>query len=238
MPYQHLNLCDRKVINKMLGKGKSIRKIAKYIGCNPSTISREIKRNRDIYWYRPSTAHEKYKQRRKNSKHRIIDKNNKLRVYIINELKIGKSPDIIAGRLKLTHMNFSDMQISHETIYSWIYLQAKKNHNLYKYLPRGVKKRNRRMNKKKSRIKIPNRVSIHTRSNEIEKRNSIGHWEGDTITGKGHQGYIATLVERKSFFLAAGLMKNKRPYTCNRSILEAFGEIQNTLIQWFRVLSS
>jgi IS30 family transposase len=82
MPYEHLNLCERKVINKMLIKSKSIRAIAKYMDRSPSTILREIKRNKDKYWYHPGHAHDKYIERRKNSKTRIIDLNKALHKHI------------------------------------------------------------------------------------------------------------------------------------------------------------
>lgn len=231
MPYVQLNLCDRKVIKKMLSEDKSIRAIARYIGRHPSTIIREIKRNKDDYWYHPVHAHEKYTKRRKESKVRIIDRNHEIREYITQQLKDRKSPDVISGRLQLTHKNRPDMQISHESIYSWIYRQAEKGDAIYKYLHRGVKKRHRRLNIKRSRIQIPDRISIHARPRSMENRRWKGHWEGDTITGKNHQGYIATLVERKSYFLAAGFMSDKRPETCNRSILEAFGDIHNKSIK-------
>lgn len=211
--------------------GKSLRTIASYIGCNPSTISREIRRNKETYWYHPIHAHEKFIQRRKDSKKRKIDINSDLRAHITCELKDGKSPDSISGRLRLVHKNRSDMQVSHEAIYTWVYAQATQGNELYKYLPRGIRKRCRRFNKKRSRMQIPDRKSIHSRPQSIETRQRKGHWEGDTITGKGHQGYIATLVERKSFFLVAGLMSDKRPYTCNRAILEAFGDIHNKSIK-------
>lgn len=119
------------------------------------------------------------------------------------------------------------MRISYESIYTWIYLKATQRDDLYTYLARGVKKRQRRLNTRGSRIQIPDRISIHSRPKSVENRNRIDHWEGDTITGKGDQGYITTLVERKTLFLAAGLMINKEPATCNRAILEAYANIPN-----------
>lgn len=231
MPYEHLNLCDRKVIKKMMGEDKSIRGIARYMGRHPSTIIREIKRNKSKYWYHPIHAHETYINPRKNSKIRTIDISNDLREHIEEALKEGNAPDVISGRLRITHKSRSDMQVSHETIYSWIYEQAKKGDNLYKYLPRGVRKRQKRFTKRRSRVQIPDRISIHSRPQTVECRRWKGHWEGDTITGKGHQGYIATLVERKSYYLVAGLMTDKRAETCNRAILEAFGDIENRYIK-------
>lgn len=231
MSYEHLNSCERKVIKKMLDMQKSIREIARYTGRAPSTISREIARNRDLYWYHPHHAHEHAVQRRKQAYKRILDRNEPLREHVIRELKEGKSPDSIAGRLTLTHADNPAMQISHESIYQWTYEQARKGNDLYKYLPRGVRKRQRRMNKKLSRVQIPNRTSIHCRPDSVSRRRYKGHWEGDTIHGKGHSGYIVTLVERKSYLLAAGIMRDKTPESCNRALLEALGEIDNSEIR-------
>jgi transposase, IS30 family len=231
MSYEHLNQCDRKVIKNLLSKNKSFREIARYIGRDPSTISREIKKNKGKYWYHPIQAHEKYTNRRKTVKVRKLESNTELKDHVVKALKAGNSPDAISGRLKLIHRNSPGMQISHESIYTWIYLKAAMGVDLYKYLPRGVKKRHRRLNKRRSRIQIPDKISIHTRPKAVENRRQTGHWEGDTITGKGHQGYIATLVERKTRFLAAGLMTDKQSTTCNRAIFEAFGNIPNKSIK-------
>ncbi len=228
MSYEQLNEAERKVIKKKLVEGKSLREIGRFLSRAPSTIKRELDRNRSSFWYNPHEAQKKAESRKKNAKKRLIDTNPELKEYILNELKDRKSPDIIAGRLKLMK---STMRVSHETIYQWIYEQITKGSDVYKYLVRGAKKRRKRANRRHSRCKIPNRVSIHDRPEEIEQRQTMGHWEGDTVVGKGRSGYIATLVERKSYYLAASLMENKKPETCNRAILEAFGDIENELIK-------
>jgi transposase, IS30 family len=231
MSYEQLNLYDRKLIKKKLVQQKSFRNIALKMGRSPSTICTEIKRNKGKYWYNPYDAQKKYEQRRKDSKLKLIDKNSKLRKHIIKELKDGNSPDVISGRLKLTYKKYPSMQISHESIYLWVYDQVLHGSNLHNYLARGVKKRNKRLNKRKSRIRIPDRTSIHERPESVESRKYKGHWEGDTIVGKGHSGYIATVVERKSYFLVAGIMSDKKPESCNRAILEGFSEVSNKYIR-------
>ena len=231
MPYEHLTLSDRKVIKKMLSEDKSLREIARYTGRHPSTISREIKRNKGALWYHPIHAQEKYVNRREEAKVRKLERNTELQNHVVELLKKGHSPDAISGRLKLTHRKLPDMQISHESIYTWIYSKAATGDDLYEHLARGIKKRHRRLNKQHSRIQIPDRISIHSRPKSIENRCRLGHWEGDTILGKGQRGCIATLVERKTLFLAAGFMRNKEAETCNRAILEAYGNIPNKAIK-------
>ncbi len=228
MPYEQLNEAERKVIKNLLRNKKSFREIGRVLTRSASTIKRELDRNKGKYWYNPHEAQRKAEGRRKNAKKRTIDSNSELRQFILDELEDQKSPDAIAGRLKLTQ---SAMRISHEAIYQWIYEQTIKGNNVFKYLPRGIKKRRRRANIRYSRCQIPNRISIHKRPEEIEKREVMGHWEGDTIVGSGQSGYIATMVERKSYYLVAALMENKKPETCNRAILEAFGSIENERIE-------
>jgi IS30 family transposase len=229
MPYAHVNLTEREVIKKMRDDGKSFRAIAEILGRAPSTISREYRRNSDKWrWYRPKFADNKSKIRRKESKQRKLDKYPELKALILYWLKNGISPDVIAGRLRWL---LGESIISHESIYTWVYKEAEEGNDFYKFLPRSVKKRHNRLKTNKNRLKIPNRVSIHDRPEEIEDRKTFGHWEGDTVVGKGQSGYIATVVERKTRLLASGFMKDKRADTCNRAILEAFAYIPNSNIK-------
>jgi len=228
MSYKHLTLSDREVIKKLVKNDYSYEKIAKLLGVHKSTVSRELARNRGPYWYQSYQAHELCCQRRKQSKKRKIDASPELKDYIIDHLEDSWSPDIISGRMKKLFKGNEIMKISHEAIYLWIYAQED---DLYRHLSRGIPKRQRRTVKNKRRIQIPDRKSIHDRPASVETRKQIGHWEGDTIVGKKSKGYIATMAERKSKLLAAALMLNKRPETCNRSILEAFGDISNNSIK-------
>ena len=230
MSHKHLTFEDRVVIKKLYSLGYNFNKIAQEIGFNKSTISRELRRNFTI-WYHPFQAHNLYLQRKKDSCKRKIDKYSELKKEIIERLKKRHSPEQIAGRIKIDFPESSFMRISHEAIYQWIYSLAAKGDESYKQLRRTVKKRQRRINKKASRLRIPDRKSIHKRPSEIEARNTFGHWEGDTIIGKGHSGCIATMVERNTLFLAAGAMPDKRPSSLNRATLESFGNISNDNIK-------
>src|SRR5215469_5958504 len=122
MSYSHIDLTERIVIKKNIENGKSLRESARLLGRSPSSISRELKRNFGEYWYRPKDADEKSKIRRKESKHRKLDKNEDLRNYVLQKLKDGFSPDSIAGRSKLEGLK--TMLISHESIYTWLYKEA------------------------------------------------------------------------------------------------------------------
>jgi IS30 family transposase len=229
MSYRHIGLDERYVIYKNIINGKSLRTIAELLDRSPSSISRELKRNSIKYWYRPGEANDKSKIRRKESKQRKLDKNEDLRDFILGKLKDGFSPDSIAGRIKLEGLKA--MSISHESIYTWLYKEARNGGKYHEYLLGQRKKRQNRLKTDKNRLKIPNRTSIGKRPAEIEGRKTFGHWEGDTIAGAAASGYIVTAVERKDRFLAAGLMKNKRSETCNRAFCEAFADISNSNIE-------
>lgn len=163
-------------------------------------------------------------------------KNKKIFGYVMEKLHDGWSPEQIAGRLKnVDHPDDPSWHICHETIYQYIYkekseytklgmhqnYQKDKRKNtgvsiitvtdhiqpLWEYLRRKQKKRRKRGGRKVQRVRIPDRVSIHERPKEIDKRNVFGHWEGDSIVGKGHTNGIHTEYERVSSYLRFEPMK-------------------------------
>jgi len=147
MPYSHLRLDERKAIKKMMIEKKSIRQIGAMLGRNPSTISRELRRNSGEHWYRPVDAHQIFLERRKSSKASKIEKNQELKNYILKRLESGHSPDSIAGRLKIVYGKNDLMAISHESIYRWIYKDAQSGGKFYENLIRRNRKRHKRLNK-------------------------------------------------------------------------------------------
>lgn len=154
-------------------------------------------------------------------------KNKRVYAYVFKHLRQGWSPEQIAGRLKLKYPNDPDWHICHETIYQFIYKkktdltkaelilqgaldkrkinQAKSlvtvtdnDRPLYEYLRRKQVRRRKRLGRKSKRVRIPDRVSIHDRPHVIDKRNQFGHWEGDSLVGKGHRHGLHTEYERVS----------------------------------------
>jgi IS30 family transposase len=124
---------------------------------------------------------------------------------VVDKLRSGWSPEQIAGRLPKDH---SDKSIHWETIYRLVYSDQGKHKGLYEYLPRKHKKRAKKYGRTVRRSRIPDRVSIHERPKEVEKRSTFGHWEGDSVVGKWHKSGIHTQVERKTRFIAAKLIKD------------------------------
>jgi IS30 family transposase len=220
--YNRLTINEREKILLFRGKGLSIRNIAKYLNRQPSTISREL--NRKSEDYSPTKANNRAKRKRKNSrlgKMKILN-NPKLYNYIFNKLEDGWSPEQITGRLKID----LDINIIHETIYTFIYSYGGRKHGLHKLFKRHHQTRRARntgINKK--RTKRPNRIDISLRPKEVETRKIVGHWEGDTIIGKGHQASIVTLVERKTKYLIADLLDSQEASKTSKSIIKSLKKI-------------
>lgn len=198
--YRNLTKTERILIAQWVDKGKSNKWVAKSLRRSVSTIGREIKRNSfKARVYEPLYAHSKAGRRKQNAynaKHPL--KSPKLYSYVIDNLRGGWSPEQIAGRIKLTYPKDPSWHICHETIYNYIYSVKGKDKTYWEYLRRKQKKRKKQTGRSVHRIRIPDRISIHIRPKEVEKRKQIGHWEGDSIVGKGHANGLHTEYERVS----------------------------------------
>jgi IS30 family transposase len=191
--YSQLTSEERYYIWIGLKKGDSIRQIARDIGRSHTTISREITRNTGKKGYRHQQAQNKAIARHKH-KQKAIKMDDALKSIVTACLMQDWSPEQISGWLKKTR----GINLHHETIYRFILSDKKHNGLLYKHLRHQGKKYRKRYGHPNNRTGIPNRVDIDERSEKINNREEFGHWEADTIIGKGHQGAIVTLDERIS----------------------------------------
>ncbi len=229
MPYTHLTENERYVISHLTCAGFSLRKIARKINRHHTTVSRELERNDDpvykdtVYWY-DWTHPEALKRRRKARHHRRLS-NPRLVKYVRRKLRDDWSPEIIAEKLKIDFPNDTQMRVTHETIYRWIYSDAKSGGTLYRHLRRRRKKRRKQKRYGSGRRFIPGRVSISERPAIVETRQRLGDWEGDTIEGKKSTGYMATHVERKSRYLIATKLVNKKAESLTLKSIKAFWRI-------------
>jgi transposase, IS30 family len=208
-----LGQTERDLLAQWKLEGHSNGECARRLGRHESTIGREFKRNQhrtkfDVF-YEPLSAHAKAKKRQTRAweaKHPL--KNKKVFEYVINKLKTGWSPEQISGRLKhIEYPNNPDWHICAETIYQFIYRPCQKHHKYYEYLRRGHKKRRAKSGRKVHRSRIPDRVSIHQRPIVVDRRKQPGHWEGDTVVGKGRDHGLHTAYERVSSYLRFALME-------------------------------
>lgn len=191
---------ERDEIVLLKGRGFSVREIARRLGREHSTILREIKRNRFGEHYVAIHAQKVWEERKSQAGRRHPLKDSNTYSYVFEKLIEGWSPEQIAGRLKLEK---EKRTICHETIYRFVYSKEEKDQKLWEYLPRKQKRRRRYYGKKSQRLRIPDRVSIHLRPDIVNRRLEFGHWEGDTVEGKGKQDGIHTEVERISRFFMA-----------------------------------
>ena len=202
-----LSQTERSLLARWKEEGLSNKECARRLVRHPSTIGRELKRNRfeknllgEII-YEPLHAQwktEERKQRAWRAKHPL--KNKDVYAFVREKLHDGWSPEQIAGRLRLLHPDDKHWQITHETIYQFIYHQDNKEDELWEYLRRKQKKRRKQKGRKVHRARIPDRVSIHQRPEAINQRLEFGHWEGDSLIGRRRQNGLHTAYERLTSF--------------------------------------
>ena len=198
-----LSLREREEIGFQLARGQGIRRIAAALGRAPSTISREVARNRVFDRYVPSLAQEQTWTRARRSRPRKLD-GLALRGQVVSMLTERFSPEQVAGRLRLEHPENREMQVSHETIYQALYVQGRGSLRLEVATALRSGRARRRPQKPDSPKagRLPGMVMISDRPAEIEDRAVPGHWEGDLIIGStSTRSAIGTLVERTSGFL-------------------------------------
>lgn len=201
MSYSQLTQIQRYQIYALKKTGCNQTQIAKNVGVDKSTISRELRRNEGQRGYRPKQAQRKAETRRNKAHCRITHK----QWFLVKGLiKLKWSPEEISGWLK----KYFQIQISHEWIYQYIWKDKKQGGELHEHL-RCQKKYRKRGQTGEKRGKIPNQTSIEERPAIVETRERLGDWEGDTIVGKGKQGAIVTLVDRKSRLLKMGLVAQR-----------------------------
>lgn len=199
-----LTVAEREEIARGLAVGSSIRQLARELGRAPSTICREVSRNGGARRYRPSLAEERASMRALRPKPCRLASYPELCALVADRLENRWSPQQVSGWLKATHPGRREMQLSHETIYRSLFVQARgvlKKELLAHLRSRRVMRRGKMATTAgQTRGQIIGAVSIRERPAEIEDRAVPGHWEGDLLSG-ARNSHIATLVERRSRFV-------------------------------------
>ena len=204
MLYNQLTKVERNQIYVLLQEDVSLCRIAEILGRSPSTISREICRNRGQRGYRPKQAERWAQERRKTP--RSVKMTPEVVTYIEEKLRKEYSPE----QISCTMRGSVGDKVSHERIYQHIWRDKKQGGDLYRKLRiAGEKKRRKRYGKKDWRGKIPNRVDIDQRPAIVEEKTRIGDWEADLVSGTRHRGFLVTLVERRSKYTLIGHVKQK-----------------------------
>jgi transposase, IS30 family len=202
---KRLTLAEREDIAYLRGHHLGVRQIAAWIGRDPATVSRELRRNSSPSprRYRPLQAHIAARERARRSQPRKLVAGSVLRAEVAAGLRAGWSPGQIAGRLKRDHPDQPELQVSHETIYQALFVQGKGSlrAEVATALRCGRARRRRpRSRATEARGKIAGMINISQRPAEADDRAIPGHWEGDLIIGADSASAVATLAERASRF--------------------------------------
>lgn len=223
----HLSFHERVVISQLRRSGESQKNIAATLGRSPSTISRELRRNRSAKsGYLPHQAHQVACQRMKQPS--VVSKLEDPILYqaVVEKLKLNYSPEQISGTLK---REAKGLRISHQTIYRFLY-QLARNHPFRRAMRRGGR-RNRKQKPGFITRQREDRTSIHQRPRHVEKRKSIGHWEMDLMTCHNHSGYLVSAVERMTGYTLIGRVPSKHSAGVMKRIIQMFQSIDPSKIK-------
>jgi transposase, IS30 family len=191
---QHLTLAERGVLYRLKKDGNAQQKIAELMGRHPSTISRELKRNRGRRGYCPQEAQCLAAARRQVCRRSAKLEDPEVHDDVEQKLKQLWSPDQIAGRLRARFPRQPGRWLSRQAIYDWINRRAPQWKSHLRRQGRPVQRRG----------KLRDIVRIDDRPDVINRRRRYGDWEGDTIVGKGRRSALVSLVERKSGYTRIG----------------------------------
>ncbi|MGF1770295.1 IS30 family transposase [Enterovibrio makurazakiensis] len=217
MNYQQITENERYMLSVLRKQGCTVASIAKLLGRHRSTIYREVQRN--ACWvtdgaYRPSKAQRRTVARRRRSR-RNTQMTEAIYALVRHYLRLDWSPEQIVGHLNRKGLHY----ISHESIYQYIWRDKAKGGLLWQHLRCAPKQRRKRYSAYDSRGRIAAKKHISERPHDVENRNSQGHWEIDTVMGKGSLHCLVTLVERKTGYTVIGHLNNKTTRELNRRVI-------------------
>lgn len=229
MSYTHITLIQRNELASLKRANVKINKIAEILNKHPSTIYRELKRNKvknkSGYDARIAKENTINKRIEANQRFRKIDNNPWLQKYILSKTKKYWSPEQISGRLKKIYPNDEDKQIGKDSVYKFIYEKYPK---FVKYFrcQKGKYRRRRGTRIREKQREAQKKIRIDKRPDVINKRKRIGDWEGDTIVGlKTKSAVLLTTNERLSGYVMIDKLKNKRAELVKDKTIERFKKI-------------
>jgi IS30 family transposase len=227
-----LTLAEREEISRGIARDLSLRAIATQLGRAPSTISREVNRNGGLQHYRASKADEAAWDRAHRPKPCKLVSEPVLGRLVARKLRLHWSPEQIAGWLKRIYPAHENRQVSHETIYKSLFIQArgalKKELQQHLRSQRAIRRSRHSSQKGDGRGQIKDMVSIRERPAAVEDRAVPGHWEGDLLIGTNNS-QIATLVERHSRYLMLAKVPNKNTETVINALIRQAHKLPSEL---------
>mgnify|MGYP001602305279 CR=1 FL=1 len=236
MQYHHFTVLEREKIQEMLWEKKSLRSIAKELHRSPSSVSREIERNKspELGRYTPRAANERAELNCHNRGREERLKNDIVRAYVVKHLKLGWSPEQVAGTIRTA----IGETISHEAIYQYVYAQVhrggygylkKGGEDLRQYLPLRRKRRMPKGMRKVHRILKGPLPAIEDRPLEVELRTRIGDWEDDLVVSRATTDALKTLNDRVSGIVFITRVLDHTMSETNRVIQERLQSLPRSL---------
>lgn len=225
MKYQHFTIEEREKVQELLWQKASIRTIARVLHRSPSSVSRELRRNKppERNRYTPRLAHERALTHRTRRGREERLKNDALRGYVARQMKLGWSPEQIAATAKES----IGISISHEAIYQYVYAQVYRKgygylkpgkEDLRPYLALHRKRRTKKGLRKSYRIQKGLLPSIDNRPKEADTRRVIGHWEDDCIVSRASLDRLKTVNERVSGIVFIAKIKDGTMEKTNQAV--------------------
>jgi transposase, IS30 family len=217
MCYRQIAPQERYAIALGRRAGRSLAAIARELGRHRSTLSREVRRNRSRRdgGYRPVIA-QRQAQNRRHLGHRRWRFSVADWTRILTRLSQRWSPEQIAGRLRAQ----GRLQISHETIYRFIWLNHRRGGDLWRFLRCAQKQNRKRYGSYERRGRLAGKRPLATRPDIVAARSRVGDWEIDTIAGAGTKDCVLSLVERKTGYLLLGKLRNRTAATIRRRAIQ------------------
>ena len=207
-----LSLAEREEISRGVAAGLSLRSIAGGLGRAASTVSRELRRNGGHRRYRAAAADKRAWDRALRPKPCKLASHDQLRQLVAARLEQNWSPEQIAGWLRHTYPDNEACQVSHETIYRSLFVQArgvlKKELQAHLRSGRAIRRSRHATSKGGGRGSLVDAISIRERPASVEDRAVPGHWEGDLLCGSSNS-YIVTLVERHTRYVMLAKIANR-----------------------------
>ena len=237
-----LTVAEREEISRGIASGRSLRSIARILSRAPSTLSREVRRNGGRRRYRAAEADKQaWKRARRPKRCRLVCRP-RLRQLVEEKLREAWAPQQITGWLKRTYPGDEFYQVSHETIYRSLFIQArgafKKELTRYLRSKRTIRRSRHATRKGRGGGQIQDLISIHERPATVEDRAVPGHWEGDLLAGSNNS-HIVTLVERHSRYVMLAKLAGKDTATVVTALIEHARQLPGVLyrsLTWDRGL--
>lgn len=227
--YTHFTTEERESLLRFQTEGLKPSEMARRLKRSKSSISRELKRNTTPgERYSAIVAEEMYRQRRKKCVRKKLLEDPKRKEFVREKLEEYWSPEQIAGRLNVTG---SPLRVSYSTIYRAIHLGQ------LKISKKCLRRKGRKISPhdEETRGRLHGHKTIHDRPRAADTRSQFGHWEGDTVQGARGKGAAATFVDRRSGFLVACRLPNRKAKVLTQAQCAAFAAFPPSLLRSFTV---